>query len=126
MAKVLGVGGVFFKSPDPAKLYEWYSECLGFKPDLNSGYGFQPANMPRQSVTVWSAFKDSSKYFEPSSKQYMFNLIVDDLAGALRQVKQGGAQLVGGVEEADYGKFGWFIDPDGNKVELWEPPLDEE
>jgi predicted enzyme related to lactoylglutathione lyase len=126
MAKVLGVGGVFFKSPDPVKLYEWYAEWLGFKAEPDSGYGFQPTNMPRQSFTVWSAFKASTKYFQPSSKEFMFNLVVDDLAGALSQVKQGGAQLVGGVEEFDYGRFGWFIDPDGNKVELWEPPFDED
>ena len=77
--------------------------------------------MPKNSMTVWSAFKSSTDYFAPSTKEYMFNLIVDDLREALDQVKEGGGQIIGETEEHDYGKFGWFIDPDGNKVELWEP-----
>ncbi len=125
MAKVLGVGGVFFKSPDPEKLYQWYERWLGFKAEPQSGIGFQPQNMPKHSVTVWSAFKSSTDYFAPSAKEFMFNLVVDDLRGALAQVKEGGAQVTGEVEESEYGKFGWFMDPDGNKVELWEPPADE-
>jgi predicted enzyme related to lactoylglutathione lyase len=125
MAKVLGVGGVFFKSPDPEKLYEWYERWLGFKAEPQSGIGFQPQHMPKHGVTVWSAFKSSTDYFAPSAKEFMFNLVVDDLRGALTQVREGGAQIIGEVEEAEYGKFGWFMDPDGNKVELWEPPADE-
>lgn len=125
MAKVLGVGGVFFKSPDPEKLYQWYERWLGFKAEPQSGIGFEPQNMPKHSVTVWSAFKSSTAYFAPSAKEFMFNLVVDDLRGALAQVGEGGAQIVGEVEEHEYGKFGWFMDPDGNKVELWEPPADE-
>ncbi|MFL6214882.1 MAG: VOC family protein [Blastocatellia bacterium] len=121
MAKVLGIGGVFFKSPDPEKLYEWYERWLGFRADPQSGIGFQPQSMPKNSMTVWSAFKSSTDYFAPSAKEYMFNLIVDDLREALDQVKEGGGQIVGEAEEHEYGKFGWFIDPDGNKVELWEP-----
>jgi len=121
MAKVLGVGGVFFKSPDPEKLYEWYERWLGFRADPQSGMGFQPQSMPKNSMTVWSAFKSSTNYFAPSAKEYMFNLIVDDLREALGQVKEGGGQIIGEIEEYEYGKFGWFIDPDGNKVELWEP-----
>ena len=121
MAKVLGVGGVFFKSPDPAKLYEWYERWLGFKADPQSGIGFQPEQMPKNSVTVWSAFKSSTAYFAPSAKDFMFNLVVDDLSEALAQVREGGAQIVGEIEEYEYGKFGWFMDPDGNKVELWQP-----
>ena len=124
MAKVLGVGGVFFKSPDPEKLYQWYERWLGFKADPQSGIGFEPRNMPKHSVTVWSAFKSSTDYFAPSAKEFMFNLVVDDLRGALAQVGEGGARVIG-IEEHEYGKFGWFMDPDGNKVELWEPPADE-
>jgi predicted enzyme related to lactoylglutathione lyase len=125
MAKVLGVGGVFFKSPDPEKLYQWYERWLGFKAEPQSGIGFQPQNMPKGSSIVWSAFNSSTAYFAPSTKEFMFNLVVDDLRGALAQVGEGGAQLIGEVEESDYGKFGWFMDPDDNKVELWEPPADE-
>jgi predicted enzyme related to lactoylglutathione lyase len=122
MAKVLGVGGVFFKSPDPEKLYQWYDRWLGFRAEPESGIGFQPQDLPTNSVTVWSAFKSSTDYFAPSAKEFMFNLIVDDLREALSQVKEGGAEIIGEIEEYEYGKFGWFMDPDGNKVELWEPP----
>jgi predicted enzyme related to lactoylglutathione lyase len=78
--------------------------------------------MPRDSVTVWSAFESTTDYFAPSTKEYMFNLIVDDLRGALKQVKEGGAEIIGEIEEYEFGKFGRFMDPDGNKVELWELP----
>ena len=122
MAKVLGVGGVFFKSHDPEKLYQWYERWLGFKADPQSGIVFRPQDMPDNSVTVWSAFKSSTSYFAPSAKEFMFNLIVDNLEEALGQVKEGGAEIIGEIEKYDYGKFGWFMDPDGNKVELWEPP----
>ena len=122
MAKVLGVGGVFFKSPDPESLYAWYERWLGFKAEPGSGIGFQPHKLPKQTLTVWSAFGATTDYFAPSSKEFMFNLVVDDFEAAMSQVKEGGAEIVGKVEEHDYGKFGWFMDPDGNKVELWEPP----
>ncbi len=126
MARVLGVGGIFFKSPDPEKLYQWYERWLGFKAEPQSGFGFQPHDMPKHSLTVWSAFESSTKYFSPSAKEFMFNLVVDDLREALTQVEEGGAQIIGVIEEYEYGKFGWFMDPDGNKVELWEPPTDEQ
>jgi predicted enzyme related to lactoylglutathione lyase len=120
MAKVLGVGGIFFKSPDPKRLYEWYARWLGMTLE-EWGTMYVPKDYPPNSQTVWSAFDSSTKYFDPSEKGFMFNLIVDDLEAALNQVKEGGAELVGEVEKMEYGSFGWFIDPDGNKVELWEP-----
>ena len=120
MAKVLGVGGVFFKSQNPKSLYEWYAKWLGM--ELSDwGTVYLPKDMPVNAQTVWSAFDSESDYFAPSSKEFMFNLIVDDLAAALQQVQEGGAQLVGDIQNMEYGSFGWFIDPDGNKVELWEP-----
>jgi len=125
MAKVLGVGGIFFKSPDPHKLHQWYAQWLGLTIELESGVSFvsfRPHTMPKTGYTVWSAFKSTTTYFAPSEKEYMFNLVVDDLQDALEQVKGGGAQLVGDVVKNDYGRFGWFLDPDGNKVELWQPP----
>jgi predicted enzyme related to lactoylglutathione lyase len=120
MAKVLGVGGVFFRSPDPKRLYEWYAKWLGIKFD-DWGTAYFPKDMPENSQTVWSAFEATTKYFDPSEKAYMFNLIVDDLEEALKQVKDGGAEIIGDVEKMEYGSFGWFMDPDGNKVELWQP-----
>ena len=121
MAKVLGVGGVFFESPDPKKLYEWYTRWLGIEMDGDWGKAFHPSTMPANGQTVWSAFDAKSKYFEPSENKFMFNLIVDNLEEALHQVKEGGAEVIGNIEKLEYGLFGWFIDPDGNKVELWEP-----
>lgn len=123
MAKALGVGGVFFKSPDPEKLYKWYGQWLGFETGAQPGVAFPVQDMPENGFVVWSAFKATTSYFAPSEKEFMFNLVVDDLEGALAQVKEGGAQIIGEIEKYDYGSFGWFIDPDGNKVELWQPPV---
>lgn len=120
MAKVLGVGGIFFRSPDPKKLYDWYAKWLGMTLG-DWGTAYLPQDMPPNSQTVWSAFDAGTKYFDPSEKGYMFNLIVDNLEEALKQVKEGGAEVVGEIEKMEYGSFGWFMDPDGNKVELWEP-----
>ena len=121
MARVVGVGGVFFKSEDPDKLYKWYAEHLGINKTDDPGVSFTTTDLPADGFVVWSAFQADTKYFDPAKKQYMFNLIVDDLDGALQQVQAGGAELVGDVEAYDFGRFGWFMDPDGNKVELWEP-----
>ena len=121
MAKVLGVGGVFFRSPDPARLRTWYAQWLGI-PDRGFGMNFPPSSIPPGGYTVWSPFAADTKYFDPPGREFMVNLMVDDLDGALAQVGQGGGQVVGGIEESEYGRFGWFLDPDGNKVELWQPP----
>ena len=125
MAKALGVGGIFFKSPDPARLRDWYAKWLGIEMQNEQGMSFaifQTDTMPANGYTVWSAFDASTGYFAPSSKEFMFNLVVDNLDEAISQVKTGGAQVVGDTEKSEYGGFAWFIDPDGNKVELWQPP----
>jgi len=126
MAKVTGIGGVFFKSADPDHLYEWYVRHLGVEKGDDPGIPFANNAQPRGGFCVWSAFPEDTSYFSPGEKQYMFNLVVDDLAGALQQVAEGGAEIVGDVESYDFGSFGWFIDPDGNKVELWQPPAGDE
>ena len=120
MAKVLGIGGIFFKSKDPEKLCAWYEEWLSFSIDKSTASAsFRFDRMPRSSFTVWSPFQSNTTYFAPSDKGYMINLIVDDLDEALEQVARGGAEIIGEIEAYDNGRFGWFIDPDGNKVELW-------
>jgi predicted enzyme related to lactoylglutathione lyase len=121
MAKVIGVGGVFFKSPDPKAIGEWYQKHLGLPVEPPYGANFKPIDMPENSLTVWAPFKHDTDYFAPSQQNFMFNLIVDDVEQALAQVIEGGATQVGEVQKEDYGSFGWFIDPDGNKVELWQP-----
>ncbi len=124
MAKALGIGGVFFKSKDPGALTAWYTEHLGFEPEPNHSVSFRPATLPPCGLAVWGPFKQTTEYFSPSDKPYMFNIIVDDLEGALAQVKAGGAEVMKETEDGEYGRFGWFIDPEGHKVELWVPPAD--
>lgn len=123
MAKALGVGGIFFKSRDPQRLMAWYQAHLGFPGESNDYASFFATTMPDGGCTVFSPFKDTTGYFAPSKRDFMFNLVVDDLDGALAQVQAGGAELVGDPQSFDYGRFGWFMDPDGNKVELWQPAV---
>lgn len=120
MAKVLGVGGVFFKARDPKALLAWYQEHLGMPKESSDYANFFPHTMPLSACTVFSPFTDDTAYFAPSPREFMFNFVVDDLDGALRQVRAAGGKLIGGVKHFEYGRFGWFLDPEGNKVELWE------
>ena len=122
MTHILGLGGLFFKSKDPKALALWYQEWLGM--DLAHPYGinFNPENIPPHGANVWAPFKAETDYFSPSKKDFMFNLIVDDLDAMLAQIKPSGVQIMSESESGDYGDFGWFIDPEGNKVELWQPP----
>ncbi len=125
--RALGVGGVFFRSPDPAALGAWYARHLGLNMQSwgdTQGTSFPPADMPEHAFTVWSIFQKNTEYFGEKKQGFMFNLVVDDLDKALRRVTLGGAEVLPDREEHDYGKFGWFIDPDGNRVELWEPPTE--
>jgi predicted enzyme related to lactoylglutathione lyase len=121
MATVLGVGGVFFKSPDSERLARWYREALGLAVESWGGVGFLPSTMPPAGCTVWSVFPAATTHFEPSRKEFMFNFVVDDLEGVLTQAIAHGATKVGEIETHPNGRFGWFLDPDQNKVELWEP-----
>ncbi len=120
MAKVLGIGGVLFRADDPEALGDWYKRWLGVPVEHPWGASFQPADLPGKAFCVWAPFKQDTTYFA-AEKSFMFNLVVDDLDGALAQVKEGGAEVVEEIEDMEYGRFGWFFDPEGNKVELWEP-----
>ena len=125
--RALGVGGVFFRSPDPAALGAWYARYLGLKMESwggTQGTSFASADMPDHAFTVWSIFEEKTEYFGEQKQGFMFNLVVDDLDKALRRVTLGGAEVLPDREEQDYGRFGWFVDPDGNRVELWEPPTE--
>lgn len=121
MAHVVGVGGIFFKSDEPEKLGAWYQRWLGVPVEPPYGASFRPEAIPAGGLTVWAPFGRDTDYFSPSTREFMFNLMVDDLEGALAQVSEGGAEVVGKIMEESYGRFGWFVDPEGNKVELWEP-----
>lgn len=121
MARVLGLGGVFFKARDPEKLASWYKIWLDF--DIDASFGgtvFKNEYLAEGSYSVWAPHKNSSKYFDPSQKDFMINFVVDDVEALLSRVKQGGAEVHGTSEEPQ-GKFGWFSDPEGNKIELWQP-----
>jgi predicted enzyme related to lactoylglutathione lyase len=119
MERVLGVGGVFFKARDPKALAEWYATHLGVPFDAGQTYGTFTAAAGDQ--TVWSMFPEDTKYFAPSEASYMFNFRVRNLAAMLRQLRDAGVPVDGKVEEFDYGNFGWVMDPEGNRIELWEP-----
>jgi predicted enzyme related to lactoylglutathione lyase len=123
--RALGVGGVFFRSSDPASLGKWYADHLGLAVESwgsTFGTSFAPVDMPRQGFTVWSVFAANTEYFGDSGQGHMVNLVVDDLDAALQNVSAGGAEVLPEREEHDFGRFGWFVDPDGNRVELWQPP----
>ena len=122
MAKVVGLGGIFFKSKDPDGLAAWYEKWLNMKLTFPNGATFTAQQVPENGYQVWSPFKASTDYFAPSDQTFMFNLMVDDLAEMLDQLKESGCEIMEETESSEYGDFGWFIDPDGNKVELWQPP----
>lgn len=126
--RALGVGGIFFRSPDPGRLGAWYAKHLGFEVEAwgsTRGASFRPDRLPPTGFTVWSVFASDTDYFGESGQSFMINLVVDDLDTALANVAAGGAEVLDEREEQDYGRFGWFVDPDGNRVELWEPPEPE-
>lgn len=121
IGKVTGIGGLFFKTENPAKLKEWYKNHLGFNTDnWGSTFWWKDENGKKAS-TQWNPFKKDTSYFLPSTKEYMFNYRVDNLIELLNKLKKEGITIIGEVEEYEYGKFGWILDPDGNKIELWEP-----
>jgi predicted enzyme related to lactoylglutathione lyase len=121
MAKVLGIGGVFFKAQDGAALSDWYARVLGFSVEDWGGVVFQPSGRGYQ---VWSAFKPDTDHFQPSTAPYMINLMVDDLDGVLAKAKAAGVEPTGRQDDDAFGKFAWIMDPNGVKVELWEPAPD--
>jgi len=121
MARVIGVGGIFFKARDPQALSAWYAQHLGLKIEAFGGaMFFDDASLP--GYVVWSPFKDDTTYFAPSSKSYMINFRVDDLHALLATLRAAGVEIDSRIDESEYGKFGWIMDPEGNRIELWEPP----
>ncbi|MEO6069135.1 MAG: VOC family protein [Chitinophagaceae bacterium] len=123
MKKVTGIGGIFFKCKDSKKLMEWYQTHLGLN-TTEYGATFEwvdEANPSKKGSTQWSPFAESTKYFEPSTKDFMINYRVADLEGLLVQLKEEGVTILDQIETYDYGKFVHIMDLEGNKIELWEP-----
>jgi catechol 2,3-dioxygenase-like lactoylglutathione lyase family enzyme len=123
MGRVTGLGGVFFKSDDPEGLYAWYETHLGLK-RKESGVFFRWRDIDDQTpgTTVWAIFKKDTKYFDPSRAPFMLNYRVDKLDPLLERLRAEGVQVDERREDSEYGRFAWVTDPDGNRIELWEPP----
>ncbi len=119
--RVTGIGGLFFKTKDPKQTKDWYQKHLGFNTDDWGCTFWWKDNDGNKASTQWSPFKDDTSYFEPSQRDFMFNYRVENLEELLTELKKEGVTIVGDMQEFDYGKFGWILDNDGNKIELWEP-----
>lgn len=126
MQRVIGLGGVFFKAKDPKALHQWYRDHLGLSVG-NDGSAVLPFGGDGDSgYAVWAAFRDDTKYFEPSKSPFMVNFRVADLTALLSALRAEGCDVADKMEDSEYGKFGWVMDPEGNRVELWEPPKEEQ
>ncbi|MBL7924144.1 MAG: VOC family protein [Bacteroidia bacterium] len=125
--KVTGIGGIFFKSKDPLKMREWYTKHLGFS--INE-YGAvfewrQGADSSKKGFTQWSPFNEKTKYFEPSTRDFMINYRVENLEALLQQLRKDSVTVTDSIETYTYGRFVHIMDPEGNKIELWEPNDEE-
>lgn len=119
---VRGIGGVFFKSKDPKKLQKWYEENLGLKPDSEGYIYFMWSDLKAPGYTLWGPFPENTKYFEPSGADYMINFVVSDIEKFFKELQTKGVIVDDrGIQETEQGKFAWCLDPEGNKIELWEP-----
>ena len=127
MKRVIGIGGIFFKPNEPEKLAAWYKKHLGLDGQGLGGVTFQEGagadlKPKRQSHIVWSPFEANTDYFRPSEKQFMINYRVHDLDALLAQLRAEGVDVDPKTEKSEFGYFGWIMDPEGNRIELWEPP----
>jgi predicted enzyme related to lactoylglutathione lyase len=123
MEKVRGIGGIFFKAKDPKALAEWYRSRLGVEVEGWGGAVFKWADHDARgdASTVWSLFAADTEYFAPSAAPFMINFRVDDLDAMLAQLRELGEPVIDKIEEMEFGRFGWVVDPEGNKLELWQP-----
>ncbi len=119
--RVTGLGGFFFKTKDPDAMKAWYKDRLGLNTDPYGCTFWWKDAQGKDCSTQWSPFPEATSYFEPSDKPFMINFRVADLEGLLDALRNEGVPVVGEMETYEYGKFGWIIDPEGNKIELWEP-----
>ncbi len=123
LKRVTGIGGIFFKCKDPGKLREWYKTHLGINVNqYGSVFEWRQANdSSKKGFTQWSPFRNTTKYFEPSTKDFMINYRVADLATLVDQLKKEGVNVLDTIQTYDYGKFVHIMDDEENKIELWEP-----
>ena len=123
MKRVTGFGGLFFKCDDPSKIREWYNTHLGLSGDeYGTNFEWRKADSPEQKgFTVWSPFKKDTQYFSPSEKDFMINFRVENLTQLLEVLKEEGVVILDEIQVYEYGKFAHIMDPEGTKIELWEP-----
>jgi predicted enzyme related to lactoylglutathione lyase len=123
MKKVTGIGGIFFKCKDPKAINEWYKTHLGFDttPYGTSFEWRESDDTAKKGLTQWNSFPENTKYFEPSTKDFMINYRVENLVELVAQLKKEGVTIVDTIESYDYGKFVHILDNEGNKIQLWEP-----
>lgn len=121
--KVNGIGGIFFFSDNPEKTREWYSQNLGLETnEYGSSFESRNAHNPEEiNALQWCPFKKGSEYFAPSKKEFMINYRVQNIEGLVTKLKEKGTILLDSITTFEYGKFVHLLDPDGNKIELWEP-----
>ncbi len=123
MKKVTGVGGIFFKCKDPKKITEWYQQHLGLE---TNPYGatfewYEGSDSTKKAQTQWTPFAENTKYFEPSTQDFMINYRVENLEALVEELKKEGVTIVDKMETYDYGKFIHILDLEGHKIQLWEP-----
>lgn len=123
MKKVTGIGGIFFKCEDPEKMRNWYSENLGLKTnEYGSLFEFRNTHEPdKKNYLQWSPFKKDTEYMNPSKKDFMINYRVENMEELVEELKNSGVEICDKIESYEYGKFVHIMDPEGNKIELWEP-----
>ncbi|WP_010519465.1 VOC family protein [Croceivirga radicis] len=119
--RVTGLGGIFFKCDDPDKIKNWYNNHLGLNTDQYGCSFWWKDKQGNDALTQWSPMSKDTNYFEPSQKPFMINFRVENLKELLATLKEEGVTVIDKIEEFEYGKFGWILDPEGNKIELWEP-----
>jgi predicted enzyme related to lactoylglutathione lyase len=126
MEKVTGIGGIFFKATDANSLRDWYRDHLGIPVDPSYGgvsFEWRERDAPDEiGMTLWTAFPEKSKYFDPTNARFMINYRVADLDAMLAQLRSAGVTVDEKVDDSEYGRFGWATDPEGNRFELWQPP----
>ncbi|MDX1998392.1 MAG: VOC family protein [Thermoanaerobaculia bacterium] len=125
MKRVTGIGGIFFKAQDPVALRAWYQKHLGIDVQDWGGASFlwqDGEGKPTGGTTVWNIGSAEGNYYAPSTAPFMINYRVADLHALLAALRAEGCNVLDKVDDSEYGKFGWVMDPEGNKVELWEPP----
>ncbi len=126
MKRVTGIGGIFFKAKDPAALQAWYKTHLGIDVQSWGGAAFRwadDAGAPVGGTTIWSIGAVQGDQFAPSAATFMINYRVEDLHALVKVLREEGCNVLDKIDDSEYGKFAWVIDPEGNKVELWQPPV---